>query len=191
MLSFLPHWLLQSSPKWVGKGLPPSLVVHRKGWGFLGSWAKGPRLKDGVGGKARKHHLETQQCDFLSNSASHPQRNDFLLVSIMRHNPIWSISAVLLSLEPSRGDGWLAIIVNAGALSFVFRHFNSSISFRWQLSAHWHYKSVFKMCECLVGFVATHFQSRSLLYLGRLVLTPQRSLLPRVSEGAQSMSFGF
>lgn len=78
--------------------------------------------------KVRKQHLETQQCYFLSDPASHPQINDFLLVS-MRYNPIWSILAVSLSLEPSRGDGWLAIVVTAVALSFVFRHFNISISF--------------------------------------------------------------
>lgn len=75
-----------------------------------------------------RQHLETQQCYFLSNSAFHPQRNDFLLVSI-RHNPIQSISAVLLSLEPSRGDGWLVIIVTIVASSFAFRHFRISIAF--------------------------------------------------------------
>lgn len=54
----------------------------------------------------------------------------FLLVS-MRHNPVESILAVSLSLEPSRGDRQLAINVTVVASSFIFRQFKISVSFRW------------------------------------------------------------
>lgn len=59
----------------------------------------------------------------------HPQRNDFL-IGLHETNliPFKSISAVSLSLEPSRDDGWLVIIVTVGASSFVFRHFKISVS---------------------------------------------------------------
>lgn len=85
MLSSLPQWAPQAFPKVVGKGFPPSWVVHRG----EDSLVPRPRVQgsDGNGMEEGRQHLETQQCYFLSDSAFHPQRNDFLLVS-MRHVPI-------------------------------------------------------------------------------------------------------
>lgn len=75
-----------------------------------------------------RQHLETQQCYFLSIRLCFTLREMIFLLVSMRPIPFKSISAVSLSLEPSRDDGWLVIIVTVGASSFVFRHFKISVS---------------------------------------------------------------
>lgn len=95
MLSFLPQWPFQALPKIVRKGFPPSWVVHG------GEDSLVPRPRSTVkrwswsgGGKAA---LETQQCHFLSDSAFHPQRNDFLLVFHKTHSHLEHLSSFMVS----------------------------------------------------------------------------------------------
>lgn len=97
----------------------------------------------------------------------------------------WEHLAVSLPLEPSRGDGWPAANVTVFASSSVFRQIKIS------------FLSTDDDCRC--PGIANQFRKCELGGLhhhsspppGKTVLTPQRGLLPGVSERAQSPGLGF